>query len=127
MESLGILIYGYNSEDAKAIEQSLSSITNQDIVMISGSKKEDLKIMDILDIGPEDEYEERKNKILLFLGFSEAQVGAVLKEFPKSEKLHRPIFCGLTEENINWTLEYLMEHLVEEDKYWKDKKEAEKA
>ena len=118
METLGVLLYGYNLEDSKAIEQSLRTITNQDIIIVSGSKKEDLKIMDILDKGPEECYEDKENKILLFLGFSDSEVGAVLKEFPKSDTLVRPIFCGLTEENINWTLEYLVEHLIEEDKYW---------
>jgi hypothetical protein len=93
------------------------------VVIISGSKKENLKVINILDKGPEDSFENKEKKILLFLGFSETQVGVVLKEFPKSETLVRPIFCGLTEENINWTLEYLIEHLVEEDKYWATKKE----
>ena len=125
METLGVLLYGYNSEDSKAIEQSLRKITNQDIVIISGSKKEEQKVMEILDNGPEECFEDKKNKILLFLGFSEFEVGAVLKEFPKSDSLARPIFCGLTEENINWTLSYLIEHLVEEDKYWAAKKEKE--
>ena len=122
MEPLGVLLYGYNSADAKTIEQSLSEIINHEVVIISGSKKENLKLINILDKGPEDSFENKDNKILLFLGFSEAQVGAVLKEFPKSGATIRPIFCGLTEENINWTLEYLIEHLVEEDKYWAAKK-----
>jgi hypothetical protein len=123
LEPLGILLYGYNSDDAKTIEQSLSKIINHEVVIISGSKKENLKVINILDKGPEDSFENKEKKILLFLGFSETQVGVVLKEFPKSETLVRPIFCGLTEENINWTLEYLIEHLVEEDKYWATKKE----
>ena len=70
---------------------------------------------------------DKEDKILLFLGFSEDQVGAVLKGFPKTGSIKRPIFCGLTEQNMNWTLDYLIEHLVEEDKYWSEQDKKKRA
>ena len=47
--------------------------------------------------------------------FDDEQVKILLHNFPKKE---RPIFCGLTDENIKWDMKYLMEHLLEEKKYW---------
>ena len=120
MEPLGVLIYGYNSKMASIIEKSLNEIVNQEVLILSGSKKEYMKVIDILNKGPEDCFEDKDNKILIFLGFSEDQVGAVLKGFPKTGAINRPIFCGLTEQNMNWTLNYLIGHLVEEDKYWSE-------
>jgi hypothetical protein len=125
MEPLGILLYGYTPEDSQAILNLLEQIVNDKIILISGSGKEEMKVIDILEQGPRNEYIEKENKIMVFLGFSEEQVGAVLNKFPKNDKLKRPIFCGLTEQNIGWTLNYLIEHLLEEDKYWNDKNRSE--
>ena len=124
MEPLGILLYGYSPEDSQAIQNLLEQIVNDKIILISGSSKEDMKVIDILEQGPTHEYIENENKIMIFLGFSEEQVGTVLNKFPKDDKLKRPIFCGLTEQNIGWTLNYLIEHLLEEDRCWKDKKRS---
>ena len=127
MEPLGVLLYGYDSDNASEIEKSLNEIVKQEVLILSGSKKEDMKVIEILNKGPEDCFEDKKNKILLFLGFSEDQVGAVLKGFPKTGAIKRPIFCGLTEQNMNWTLDYLIEHLVEEDKYWSEQEKKKRA
>ena len=57
----------------------------------------------------------------MFLGFDRELVQNALKNFP-GENIRRPIFCGLTETNSTWTVEYLMEHLVEEKTYWEKRK-----
>ena len=123
MEPLGILLYGYNNQDVTFIKQSLDNSLDEELIIISGSGKEKTKISQILEEGNNTNFEDKKNKILLFLGFEDAQVSAVLNNFPRTENLKRPIFCGLTEQNINWTLEYLIEHLLEEEWYWSSKKE----
>ena len=81
-----------------------------------------MKISDILESGDRENFKNNTNKILLFLGFGESQVRSVLSGFPKKDGISRPIFCGLTEQNIDWTMEYLIEHLLEEEKYWAAKK-----
>lgn len=124
MEPLGILLYGYSENDSKKIKKILEELMKDPIILISGSKKENVKVLDILEYGPDDNYEDKENKILLFLGFNDEQIDKVLQNFPDNieNEIQRPIFCGLTQENVNWTLEYLVEHLLEEDKYWKSKK-----
>lgn len=125
MDPLGILIYGYDSKSAKLIKESIEQLIEQDIIMISGSGKEKSNVIDILDKGPDGTFENKEDKILVFLGFESEQVNTVLSGFSsdhvKSSNLIRPIFCGLTEQNINWKLDKLVEHLAEEDKYWKEK------
>lgn len=121
MKPLGILIYGYNDNDARFIAESLGHTLNQEIFVISASQKEDLSIREILEKGPEDLFEDRETKILIFLAFSEEQIDRALKEFPVREDLVRPIFCGLTQHNIGWHLSDLIEHLLEEERHWKTK------
>ena len=122
MESLGILLYGYNLSDSENIHKKLLGILNEDVIVISGSSKEDITLNDILEQGPNDNYKDSEHKILVFLGFNDLQVSAVLNGFPKNSELTRPIFCGLTEQNLNWPLKELIEHLVEEDKNWTEKR-----
>jgi len=119
MNPLGILVYGYNEDDARYIEESLGRTLGQEIFLISASKKEDMTIGNILEKGPEDIFEERETKILVFLGFSKEQIDMTLKEFPGRANLARPIFCGLTQHNIGWHLTELIEHLLEEERHWK--------
>lgn len=121
MNPLGIMAYGYNEEDARCIGEWLGHTLEQEIFVISASKKEDMTIGDILEKGPEDIFEERETKILVFLAFSKEQIDRTLREFPSKEGLTRPIFCGLTQHNIGWHLSDLIEHLLEEDRRWKTK------
>ena len=125
MEPVGILLYGYSNDESVVIQDLIEKAVNNKIVIISGSQKENSKVIDILEQGPTDDFEDKDNKILVFLGFSENQLENVLNLFPKNGEIKRPIFCGLTEQNINWTLDYLIEHLVEEDRYWSNKKKQE--
>jgi hypothetical protein len=123
MEPLGVLIYGYSENDSKIIKTALEKIVNNEIIIISGSEKENMTILDILNIGPGDNsYLDTINKIIVFLGFDNNQINEVLQSFPKNKDLVRPIFCGLTEQNINWPLSDLVEHLLEEDKRWSKNK-----
>ena len=121
MNPLGILVYGYSEEDARFMGESLGHALEQELFVISASKKEDMTIGDILEKGPEDIFEDREPKILMFLAFSKEQIDMTLTEFPHKEALARPIFCGLTQHNIGWHLTDLTEHLLEEDRHWKTK------
>jgi hypothetical protein len=122
MASIGVMIYGYHQEDARAIKALLDKTLHTDVIMVSASQKADMKIIDILDKGPEECYAEEKTKILMFLGFSEAQTRRVLQDFPKDGTFERPIFCSLTSENRQWPLRELIDHLVEEHRQWTGKR-----
>ena len=113
MESTGILLYGYDEATAKSISESLGQLIDAEVVLISASGRDDNTVSQILDLGPvENTYGDLENKTMMFLGFNDDQLGLAMKLFPK--EIARPIFCGLTEQNVNWQVKYLVEHLLEE-------------
>lgn len=119
MQSVGVLTFGYGKEDAQAIQAFLSRTLDTYVILVSASQKTDLKIIDILQKGPEDVFADEETKILMFLGFTEEQTRAVLKNFPSGEGgVRRPIFCSLTAQNRQWPLRELIEHLAEEHRRW---------
>jgi hypothetical protein len=116
-DPIGILIYGYKQEDVLQIGAAFDRAVEDSVFIISGSGKEDQLVMDILDQGPEEAFEEKEDKIVMFLAFTKDQVDAVLNGFP-SPGVTRPIFCGLTVQNLQWTMDHLIEHLKEEHQLW---------
>lgn len=114
MNSRGILLFGYDREQAGIIQEAFAGIAGTDLTLISASGKEEWTIIDILETQSNDRFEERADKICMFLGFSKEQIQAALKEFPKKEGLPRPLFCVLTEHNLRWRFDTLREHLREE-------------
>jgi hypothetical protein len=121
MEQLGILLYGYEKTDAYTIKHAVEKILNRELILLSGSRKESQVMEDILSDELYDTYEDKEVKVLMFLGFDDSQINLTLKKFPDADEVTRPIFCGLTENNIAWPLEKLLEHLIEERTYWSDK------
>jgi len=123
MGQLGIMIYGYNENDANEIKKSIEKVMGDSIELISGSKQESVKVKDILDgyICNENMFEDKDDKILMFLGFNDQQIGTVLNGLPKDASFIRPIFCGLTENNVNWPLSELIKDLLAEQEYWSKK------
>ncbi len=119
MPPLGIMTYGYDENTARNVQSMLEVMMGSDIVVIGASDKDDVLVSQILESGPDSStFADHQNKMLMLLGFDDDQVKVLLQNFPKKE---RPIFCGLTEENIKWDMKYLMEHLLEEKKYWESK------
>ena len=90
MQSVGVLICGYNQEDARTIKAFLDKTLDTYVIMVSASQKADMKIIDILRKGPEECFAEEETKILMFLGFSEVQTHMVLEGFPggRPEEAH---------------------------------------
>ena len=121
MQSVGVLICGYNEEDARTIKAFLDKTLDTYVLMVSASQKADMKIIDILRKGPEECFADEPVKILMFLGFSEVQTHMVLEGFPRDGGPQRPIFCSLTGQNQQWPLRELIEHLVEEHRQWTGK------
>lgn len=123
MEAAGVLIYGYAEGDALRIRTFLGKITGAPVFMTSASGKNGARIVDILDDAGENRFADEDPKIMMLLGFAEEQIHAVLGNFSTAlEGIVRPIFCTLTENNQNWPLEQLLEHLEEERRYWAGKK-----
>ncbi|MCL5807344.1 MAG: DUF3783 domain-containing protein [Deltaproteobacteria bacterium] len=121
MAAVGVLICGYNQEDARTIKAFLDKTLDTYVIMVSASQKEDMKIIDILKKGPEERFEDEETKVLMFLGFSEVHTHMALEGFPTEGGLKRPIFCSLTTQNQQWPLRELIEHLAEEHRRWTGK------
>ena len=114
MQPLGIMLYGYSAGQADAIRRSFDRLFSATTIVISASGREDMKVLDILEQGPADRFEEQETRVRVFLGVTQEQIGQVLKDFPNEGGLPRPIFCTLTEQNIHWPMSRLVEHLTEE-------------
>jgi len=121
MQSVGVLICGYNQEDARTIKAFLDGTLDTYVIMVSASQKTEMKIIDILRTSPEEHFRDEEPKILMFLGFSEVQIHMVLEGFPGEGGLKRPIFCSLTAQNQHWPLRDLIEHLTAEHRQWTGK------
>ena len=116
-DPIGILIYGYRKEDAFTIRAALDRALEESVFLISGSGKEEWVVLDILDKGPEDIFEAKEDKVVIFLAFTQDQIDAALRGFPE-QGIPRPIFCGLTMQNMQWKLNILIGHLKEEHRLW---------
>ena len=112
MGKMGVMLYGYDRESAIPINDYLKELAGQEIMSISASGRESEIVAKIIGDPSKGNFEDKENKILMFLGFPDDNIGPAMKLFP--EGIERPIFCALTEQNIHWTMEYLIEHLLEE-------------
>ena len=111
-EELGFMLYGFDKDEAETVNEFMQVLAQREVKGISATGKMNKKVADILSQAKFDQFESAEPKVLMFLGFQDNQIGAAMKYFPKD--LGRPIFCSLTEQNVHWTLEYLIEHLLEE-------------
>jgi hypothetical protein len=118
MQPVGVLICGYDQEDARIIKAFLDKTLDTYVTMVSASRKAELRISEILTQGTEEYFTEEEIKILMFLGFSEVQIHMILEGFPGDGGLKRPIFCSLTSQNRHWPFRELIEHLVAEHRQW---------
>ena len=117
MEPLGIMLYGYGKDRATTIREALVAALGRDVTLISASGREGDTVERILDAEEAEAFEEKETRVLMFLGFSREEMSLAMDRFP-GDVVARPIFCGLTESNAGWTLEHLLEHLLEEHARW---------
>ena len=123
MKDLGIMLYGYEKTDAYTIKSAIEGIMNREVILTSGSRKESDIVENIISDDMYDTYEDKEIKVLMFLGFDDSEIALAMDRFPGSDEITRPIFCGLTDNNIAWPLRQLIEHLIEERNYWNSKKQ----
>jgi len=122
MDSAGVLIYGYQGEDARRIRTFLDEVAGAPVFVTGASGQNETRIIDILQNTTESRFADEQPKIMMLLGFSEEQVHAVLGGFSTGLKgVERPIFCMMTKNNQNWPLKQLLDHLEEERRYWAGK------
>ena len=119
-ELKGIVLYGYDRNDALVIINEYMEFLEDGLVLIGASGSDDMAVSEILFPGFTQSFEDHENKVLMFVGFSGEQVQMALKSFPGEIK--RPVFCGLTESNYNWKMKDLVEHLLEEKAFHQKRK-----
>jgi len=123
MESAGVLIYGYQGEDARRIRIFLDEVAGAPVFVTGASGQNETRIIDILQNTTESRFADEQPKIMMLLGFSEEQIHVILGGFSAGLKgVERPIFCMLTENNQDWQLKQLLEHLEEERRHWSRKR-----
>ena len=113
MDAKAFLFYGFNLDEALLVRDTVSEALGEEIDTISASGEESSTVADVLDRMPDGTFAEAPVRFLMFLGFDDEDISAAIKAFPKISK--RPILCTLTENNMKWTIAYLLEHLIEED------------
>lgn len=118
MADLGIMLYGYGEEHGSLISSTLGEVLGEDLMVYSASMRESDVVGDIIEGDTGGAFEEVEAKVLMVLGFSDAQLEAALKGFPKVEGLQRPIFCVPTERNVTWPLTELVDDLQAERRHF---------
>lgn len=111
---LAIMIYGYDADQAEVIRKGLSKAMGGPVDVISADGRSGDTVFAVIDDGPSGAFEARDDRLCMFLGFDRDQIHEAIIRFPVSEDLPRPIFCVLTESNVEWTVERLIAHLIEE-------------
>ena len=112
MGKIGVMLYGYDRGSATSIYYFLNELVGRDLMIYSASGRESEIVAMIIGQLSTGMFEDNENKIIMFLGFPDDRIGAAMKLFP--EGIEPPIFCALTEQNIQWTIEYLIGHLQDE-------------
>jgi hypothetical protein len=108
----GILLYGYTENDAHFLKEKISETISDQILLKSASNLEEKTVKEILNQHTGFSYRQNQPNIILFFGMDDTDIQCILSDFPSS--IERPIFCGLTEHNVNWKFEELIDHLLAE-------------
>ena len=121
-----IVVYGYPEEDVNKLKAFLGNKLEINLEIISASGKENIKIADILESNECSLFEDKQNKVLMFLDFLDEEIRYLLHNF-SDVNIPKPLFCVLTEHNIEWNFDKLILDLIEERKHFEEKRKAEKS
>jgi hypothetical protein len=103
----------------------MNEALSRDVTLISGSGREEDRIIDILGDEEHSVFQEIEDpKVLMFLGFDGPMIHRTMDGFPSFKGESRPIFCTPTEQNINWPLKELLRDLMEEREHFRKKEAA---
>jgi len=106
-----IVIYNLKSED-------LSFLNNEYKIIEVSKEMANMKIRDILDGLKFETVNEstETESLILFNNFGDVEIGNLIKKIRKNIK--GGILAMVTENSIEWKLNYLLEHLIEEREWY---------
>ncbi len=100
-----------NFSSHKIIEKSMAGMKLKDIIDESTNIIKAVKIPD--------------EKIILFNNLTESELSSSMKEI-KSGFLTSPIFAVVTQTSVEWTFDYLINHLMQEREWFKKQQQQKK-
>ena len=80
---LGVMLYGYDRGQAQVIKEIFTVLTGRGVMVFGGSGREEDTVQDIIEGVPGAGFGPEKPEVLMFLGFDDGQIGAVLDSFPR--------------------------------------------
>ena len=113
-----MLIYGFNTDEKEIIKNFIEKNNLPPLKIIKDTMGK-MKLLDIVDGKILETYEKlpSQEKVILFNNFSDEELDKTIKILKKLfEKM--PILAVVTDMSINWTFEYLLDHLIEERKWF---------
>lgn len=121
-----VVVYGYLEEEVNKLKSYLDTKLEINLKIISASGKENTKIADILETSESSFFEDKEDKVLMFLDLLDEEIRYLLHNFSEIN-ISRPLFCVLTEHNIEWTFDKLIMDLIEERKHFEEKRKSERS
>lgn len=114
-----ILIFGFDEEEKQIMHDLIEKGNIPDYKVVEESMGK-MKIKDILEGFKLDVYNCRlqQEKVILFNNLNDEELENSIKKLRNSLK-SKPILAVITETSINWTLEDLLGHLIEEREWFK--------
>ncbi|MCX7883035.1 MAG: DUF3783 domain-containing protein [Brevinematales bacterium] len=116
-----IILYGYAQEEASLLQENLETLLETDIEILSACGMENATVTEIISLRPNKIFFSHPFKVLVFIDFEDEAIQKTVYNFPAG--VSRPIFCGLTPDNVKWRFGYLLEHLLEEYRLWQKRKQ----
>ncbi|MFA9396671.1 MAG: DUF3783 domain-containing protein [Clostridiaceae bacterium] len=115
-----ILYYNLNKSEEAAIDKIVKEASINSKKEIN-SKMAKMTIKNIIDGFVLETLNESlpKDKLILFNNISDDQMNKAINMI-KNDFSKRPILAAVTDTSINWTFEYLLEHLIEEREWYKN-------
>jgi acylphosphatase len=116
-----ILIYGFHKDEENTLDNLLkkNKLPSYRVMEKSMAKMKVKDILNGLNLGiynsnlPDE-------KVVLLNNFSDEEVQTMLASI-RGKFSPSPILAVVTETSIDWTLEYLIEHLLEEREWYKNR------
>ena len=120
-----MLIYGFDKDEMALIDNLISKNSLPNYVVIQNSMMS-MKVKDILkgikiEIFSDKPIDER---VILFNNLSDEELNISIKEI-SSVFNPRPVLAVITPTSIEWDVAYLIEHLVEEREWFKNRQKQE--
>ncbi|WP_234117168.1 DUF3783 domain-containing protein [Clostridium hydrogenum] len=113
-----VLIYGFTNDEISQIKETFNESKIPSILTLSESMAK-MKINDIME-GKENLTDDTKlpdEKLVLFNNVSDKKIEKVIPAVIKISN-KKPIFAVVTPVSINWSLKYLIEHMIDERSWY---------